>query len=113
MQIAVIDADNCVGQPSFDLVERHRRAVLGVPVALGAHVREGGPRQEMDLAHHRADQPFDVATVVRRPHRPIVDTDTVLFAAPLQSLGETVQNLGGLPAISLGGPTGRSTEKAG
>src|ERR1700733_2770865 len=26
---------------------------------------------------------------------------------------ETVQTLGGLPAISLGGPTGQSTEKAG
>ena len=41
----------------------------------------------MDLAHHRADQPLDMAAIVRRAHRPVVDGDAILLASALQRLG--------------------------
>ena len=44
------------------LVERHRRRLFRhSEIALHADVREGRARQQMDLAHHRADQPLDMA----------------------------------------------------
>ena len=74
MQIAVIDADYRMGEPALHLVERHRRASSsGSRSPLLAHVREGRAGQQMDLAHHRADQPLDMPAIVRRAHRPIVD----------------------------------------
>ncbi len=87
MQIAVINTDDRVADPAFDLLERQCRRVFGLPIPLDTNIRESGARQEMDLAHHCPDQPLDMAAIVRRPHRTIIHRDPILLAAALQRFG--------------------------
>ncbi|CCV09113.1 hypothetical protein MESS2_850017 [Mesorhizobium metallidurans STM 2683] len=87
MQIAVIDAGDRMAEPALDLVDRHGGALLGIQVALLLDAGERRAGQQVDLAHHGADQPLDMAAIVRRAHRPMVDRDPILLAPALQRLG--------------------------
>src|SRR6185437_9248196 len=87
MHRAVIDAGNRVSEPTLKLVNRHRRGLLRVQVSLGTHVRECGAGQQMHLTHHRADEPLNMAAVMRGADGSIVDGDPVLLADATQRLG--------------------------
>lgn len=100
MQITMIDAGDRVAEPALDLVDRHGGALLGIQVALLLDIGEGRSRQQMDLAHHRADQPLDVPAIVRGAYGTVVDGNAILLATALQRLGPEL--LGVVEVQSLG-----------
>src|SRR5713226_1930895 len=87
VQVAVIDARDCMAEPAFDFIKCHRCRLVRIQIPLRAHVGERGPRQQMNFAHHSADQPLDMAAIMRRPHRAVVDGDAILVATAFQCFG--------------------------
>src|SRR5216684_3569531 len=87
VQVAVIDARDCMAEPAFDFIKCHRCRLVRIQIPLRANVGERGPRQQMNFAHHGADQPLDMAAIMRRPHRAVVDGDAILVATALQRFG--------------------------
>lgn len=65
MDAVVIRASDLDGEPRLELAQGEDGTTLGIVVAAHRHVREGGARQQMDGAHQRFDQPFDVTTEAR------------------------------------------------
>ena len=61
MDPGVIGADDFKGEIGFELSQASETLYLGIEIAPLAHVREMRAGNEMDGAHHRADQPLDMA----------------------------------------------------
>lgn len=74
-------------EPALNLIDGHCRRLVGIEVALLLDVGEGRTGQQMDFTHYGADPPLDMAAIVGRAHRSIVDRDPILLTAALQSLG--------------------------
>ena len=104
VQIAVIP-DHFQRQPSLQLVEGQRGVLGGVVVAKLGHVRKRRAREQMRGAHHRADQPLDMAAVVRPRHRAINQSNTMLIAAALERA--RLELLGVVEMERLGNPGDR------
>ena len=64
---AVIGADDLKREIGFQLAHRHDGARLRLVIAFFRNIGEMSARQQMDAAHHRADQPFDMSAKARRP----------------------------------------------
>ena len=75
MDPRVIGADDFEREIRLQLSKRHGRRGLGIEVAALAHVREMRTWKEVDCAHHRADQPLDMAAEARRSRRPVGQID--------------------------------------
>ena len=76
--------------PALQLVERHRRARPRVIVAAMLDIAERRSRQEMNRAHHRADQALDMAAIVRRGDGPVDKGNPIFLSAPPQSMREKI-----------------------
>src|SRR5258707_109676 len=84
MQILMVNAGYRMTNPSFDLLQRHGRGLLGVSVALSANIRERCAGQQMNLSHKRSDEALNMAAVVRGSRRAIIDRNPVLLTPAAQ-----------------------------
>lgn len=89
--ILVIPAHDLLREPGLELAEGQRRVFVRIVGAACLGRATSGAWQRLELAHLRADEPFDV-TVVVRPI-PVDELNAVLRTAALESL-----------AFELGGP---------
>lgn len=86
MDVGVTSGDNLQGQPFFKLVERLGSVLLRVVVSAAADIAGPGSRQKLHGAHHRSNQPFDMATEVGTGDRTILELHIVFRSAPLERL---------------------------
>ncbi len=83
MPIGVI-AHDLERHPPLQLIHRHRRIGGGIVAAALVDVAERRAWQKMDSAHHGADQPFDVTTIVGCGDRTVDEFDAVFLSAAPQ-----------------------------
>ena len=93
MRVLVIPANDLLGEPGLKLAQRECGVLVGVVGAPGLGRSAGGAWQALELAHLRADQPLDVATVVRA--FAVDELDAVLATAALECLALEFSRLRG------------------
>jgi len=83
MAIGVIAGD-LEDQPPLELIQGQRRSSGRRVLPTLGNAAERRARQQLNRAHHRANQTLDVAAIVRRRHRPVNELDPVFLGRPAQ-----------------------------
>ncbi len=81
VHFGVVSADDLQGEPSLKLVKRHGGVFFRIIGAAAGDIAEGRARQQMDSAHHRADQALDMPAIMRRGDRTMHQRNAV-FRSP-------------------------------
>lgn len=81
VHLGVVPADDLQGEPPLKLVKRHGRVFFRIIGAAAGDIAEGRARQQMDRAHHRADQALDMPAIVWRGDRTVHERNAVLRGA--------------------------------
>ncbi|EKD40373.1 MAG: hypothetical protein ACD_75C00073G0001 [uncultured bacterium] len=83
MILVVIDIDQVMHNPFFQLGERKHCLLVGVVISPGSNIGKGCARQIVDRIVKVPDQPFYVAAELRTSHRPPGNLDPVLLTEGL------------------------------
>jgi hypothetical protein len=86
----VVASDDIQGDVALQLTQRQRGMALRVILAAVFRIAERRAGQEVQLAHLRADQPLDMATIAGSTRRAPINADTGILASTLEGAAAEV-----------------------